>query len=247
MELYLIRHGQSVNNALMEDQILRVADPELTPVGHQQAQHIATYLATALHRDRLVTFRPEEPERQQQHPYGITHLYASAMTRAMQTCQPIAAALGLQPHIWLDIHEHGGIYLEKDGVVTGYGGRTRSQISADFPTYMIPDAITEQGWWQMQNAYEDLPACQARATRVAHQLRRRAEVEATTHDRVALVTHGTFMDSLLKALFNNLPSPDYYINHWNTGITQIDITPNDEMRVRYINRIDHLTNDLVTA
>ena len=40
MELFIIRHGQSVNNAL-EDQTKRKKDPALTSTGEQQAQELA--------------------------------------------------------------------------------------------------------------------------------------------------------------------------------------------------------------
>ncbi|HEX2623475.1 MAG TPA: histidine phosphatase family protein, partial [Phototrophicaceae bacterium] len=133
MELYLIRHGQSTNNFLMEDQSLRSQDPELTDTGKEQAKTLANYLATGINRERLVRYLPDAPERQQAQPFIITHLYCSAMYRAMQTAQPIAAALKLKPEIWLDIHEHGGIYLKKNGVATGYSGRTRAEITSEFP------------------------------------------------------------------------------------------------------------------
>ena len=48
MQFYFIRHGQSENNALWErggPQGDRRADPELTELGHVQAQHLARFLA----------------------------------------------------------------------------------------------------------------------------------------------------------------------------------------------------------
>ena len=48
MQFYFIRHGQSENNALWErggPQSERRADPELTELGHKQAQHLAQFLA----------------------------------------------------------------------------------------------------------------------------------------------------------------------------------------------------------
>ena len=44
MQLYIIRHAQSVNNAL-DDQRYRVSDPLLTEVGHRQAAMLAEHLA----------------------------------------------------------------------------------------------------------------------------------------------------------------------------------------------------------
>lgn len=248
MELYLIRHGQSVNNALMEDQYLRVADPELTDIGKLQAQRLAEYLATALNHDALVRHQPDAPERQQHHAYGLTHLYCSAMHRALQTAQPIAQALGVPTRVWLDIHEHGGIYLKREGVAEGFGGRTRGQILAEFPDYELDDVkITDDGWWLPQNGEEDLAACQGRAIRVAETLNAWASDPARVGHRVGLVSHGTFIDALIKALLNNLPSASYYHLHYNTGFTRLDLRPGHETHIRYINRITHLEPALITA
>jgi bisphosphoglycerate-dependent phosphoglycerate mutase len=48
MQLYIIRHGQSVNNALWSttgSNENRVEDPELTEMGKRQAELVADYLA----------------------------------------------------------------------------------------------------------------------------------------------------------------------------------------------------------
>lgn len=247
MELYLIRHGQSVNNALMEDQLLRVADPELTEIGKRQAEHLANYFATATNRDQLVRLRADDPERQQQHPFRIDHLYCSAMHRALQTAYPLARAMNVKTEVWIDIHEHGGIYLTKEGITTGYGGRGRSEITTEFPEYVLPDTVTDEGWWSPASGEEDLASAMGRAIRVAAALKLRATNSKTANEAVALVSHGTFMDALLKAMFNNLPSADFYQVHYNTGVTRIDIRPNAETLIRYVNRIDHLPDDLITA
>jgi 2,3-bisphosphoglycerate-dependent phosphoglycerate mutase len=247
MQLYLIRHGQSTNNALMEDQLLRVADPELTDVGKKQAELLAQYLASESNRDELARHPMEAVERQQHHPYQLDHLYCSAMHRALQTAAPLSKALRVKTEVWIDIHEHGGIYLKKDGVTTGYGGRFRSQIMDEFPDYILPETVTEEGWWTPAVGEEDLAAAQGRAIRVAAALKLRATNAETANERVALITHGTFMDALLKAMFNNLPSADYYHTHYNTGVTRIDIRPNAETLIRYLNRIDHLPAEYITA
>ena len=69
MELLLIRHGLPVRRELSEG----IADPELAPVGHEQARLLAAYLAS---------------ER-------FDALYSSPLQRARQTAAPLAATLGL--------------------------------------------------------------------------------------------------------------------------------------------------------
>jgi 2,3-bisphosphoglycerate-dependent phosphoglycerate mutase/probable phosphoglycerate mutase len=109
MEIYLIRHGQSVNNALGDDLTRRVMDAPLTELGQQQAAHVAQHLAAADYPEAAFYHngRPRDH-------YGLTHLYCSAMQRALQTALPIGQALGLMPEVWVDIHEHGGIYLDDE-------------------------------------------------------------------------------------------------------------------------------------
>ncbi|MDO8391945.1 MAG: histidine phosphatase family protein [Actinomycetota bacterium] len=65
----LIRHGLPVRRELSEG----IADPELAPAGHQQAKHLAEYLAS-------------EP---------IDAIYSSPLRRAHQTAIPLATRKGL--------------------------------------------------------------------------------------------------------------------------------------------------------
>lgn len=244
MQLYLIRHGQSTNNALGDDQSQRVYDPPLTTIGYEQAQCAAQYLATAPELESYVLFPNDAPQRNKHYPYRIQHLYCSAMHRAIQTAYPIAQALGLNLEIWTDIHEHGGIYLETDGVIKAFGGRTRSQIVEEFPECVVPDTITESGWWNPELGMEDFIQCNLRADRVAQSLRQRA---LQNDESIALVTHGTFMDRLIKN-FLGYPTEEGTSYHWhnNTGITRIDINQKGLVFVRYINRVNHLSPQLIT-
>ena len=126
MRLYLIRHGQSVNNALYEQGLERDRhfDPDLTEIGHEQARRVAQYLAES----------NDMPGRLSE-PFKLSHLYCSAMTRAMQTAQPIAAALNIQPEVWVDVHETGGLFLTDVAIIQridadGLGGGAGSTFAA---------------------------------------------------------------------------------------------------------------------
>lgn len=246
MELYIIRHAQSENNALLEDQALRVKDPDLTPTGCQQADYLARFLAEAPNLENIVRLPAAAPERREHHNHIFSHVYVSPMRRTLQTAQPIAQTLGMRPEVWVEIHEHGGIFLERAGVVTGYGGMTRAEIEAEFPGYVVPETVTDQGWWKPEDGLEDISLCQARAVRVAKSLRTRAANAQNGEDRIAIVTHGTFMDCLMKALIGRIPSEDYYHWHYNTGITRVDIHKEGRIVIRYINRVTHLPAEIVT-
>lgn len=239
MELYIIRHAQSTNNVLTpEYRHLRVADAPLTGLGQSQAAVLARHLATGLN--------PGPPAdalgRPAQTDYRISRLYCSAMWRSLHTARFIADALERPPEVWLDPHEHGGVYLDhgEPGGKVGYPGKTRGEILAEFPGCLLPEGITDEGWWR--SGYEDWPACCARALRVARTLRRWAE----TDERITIVSHGGFINALLKALFNLLPSRELFFHHYNTGITRLDFYGDGRVGVRYLNRSDHLPPELIS-
>ncbi len=266
MILYLIRHAQSQNNALAEQireragdfdelsyddyRLNRVADPSLTDIGFQQAEILADYLQTATPKHRAGFDDPGElePGEFEGNPFRITRIYCSPMLRTLQTARPLAALLGIRPRTWMDIHEHGGMFdhTGDGGTVVGYPGLNRTQIGEQFPDYDLSDDITPEGWWF--GAEEDYPSCHGRAIRVAAEIRKMAR--EWPQERVALVSHGTFLDSLLKGLTGRLPGDEFYYGLYNTSITRLDFTRRDELGlftvVRYTNRVDHLPASLIT-
>jgi 2,3-bisphosphoglycerate-dependent phosphoglycerate mutase len=232
MELYIIRHGQSTNNALTSA-VGRSQDPGLTDIGVRQAEALAAHLANGC---------CPETDYEKRTGYNFDTLYCSAMQRALLTAQPVAAALGLKPEVWVETHEQGGIYLDSDnGERIGYSGMTRGEILERFPDYVLPDSITDEGWWNQ--GYESLAGATGRAVAVAEIMVERAR---HSNEHLGLISHGMFVNLLIKALFNQLPTPTSYYQHYNTGITRIDIRPDGFVILRYFNRISHLTPDLVT-
>jgi broad specificity phosphatase PhoE len=247
MELYLIRHAQSTNNAIeFMDPKARVSDPPLTELGHRQARALADYLKSGFNPDLIVErLNKQLPDARDVMGYQFDQLFCSPMHRSLQTTFPIAQALGLTPQVWVEIHEHGGIFLEHEderGVV-GYPGKTRAEILQEFPGYVLTEEITDEGWWT--GAMEDITEAYGRAIKIAFDLRKKAQDEPTA--RVALVSHGTFMAALLKALLNTLPSRNQWFWHYNTAFTRVDFTEDGSVVVRYVNRVHHLTPELVTS
>jgi broad specificity phosphatase PhoE len=221
MELYLIRHGESTNNAL-PDESRRVADPLLTPLGERQAERVATFIESRAH------LHPLKRD-------GVTpldRLYSSAMLRAMQTANAIGRRIGLAPELWLDVHEFGGIYLDHGEQRVGYAGATRSDLARRFPHFLRMADVGETGWWN--RPHEARADGVQRALRVAQALRERA-YETT---RIGIVSHGDFLSSLMHALLAQADGAVYY-EHRNAGVTCMELTP-EIVRVRYLNRADHL-------
>ena len=129
---YLIRHAQSENNVLNEESMhRRKVDPALTEMGYRQRDLLADFLASG---------RETKDER-----FEISQLYTSAMYRSLLTAQPLGSGLNLQPQVWLDLHEKGGMFQRRNGRSSGFNGMTRSAIQSEFPDFGLPDSISESG------------------------------------------------------------------------------------------------------
>ncbi len=226
MDLFLIRHGESYNNAL-EDSSQRVSDPPLTALGEEQAERVASHLARGGHLD---------PAERDGRP-GLDSLYCSPMLRALQTARPIAGALGAAAEVWVDIHEVGGIWQAGKGDLHGM---SRAEIESGFPGVGLPDGVGEDGWWP--GGQETKPAGRGRAIAVAGELQERArqsEERGDTPERLAIVTHGDYMSGLIKALTDQLPGQGLSYDHENTAITRFRLGAAGCV-VRYLNRCEHL-------
>jgi len=234
-QLYLIRHGQSENNALGGENP-RTADPGLTQVGRVQAGRVASHLSHDADRTDVRDGVVGEGG------YRIGQLYCSPMLRALQTALPIGEALGLSPQVWVDTHEAGGVWLDRqDGRGrVGHGGLTRTEMKTQFPGFGIPDGVTDAGWWN--GSFEPREKLVARAARVAREVR---DVMPRATERMAMVSHGTFLNLLVQQLVFGRHVPGCRFSSHNTSIGRLDFD-GDRLMVRYLNRLDHLTDDLVT-
>ncbi len=229
MDLFLIRHGESTNNALA-DVSQRVADPELTANGRAQAKRVAAYIVEGLHLNPA--------ERAEGRPF-LDRLYCSPMIRALHTAQEIGQAMESRSEIWVAIHEMGGIYLDHGGErgAVGYPGLMRAEIAARFPTSVASAEVGEDGWWDVGRETDQ--QAQRRAVDVATDLLARAGEKT----RLGLVTHGGFMSLLLSALGNQVLDDGTYYEHDNTAITRVALAPGTTV-VKYINRTEHLPDEL---
>ena len=93
MQLYFIRHGQSINNANTSNNNYKEhSDPYLTEIGKQQAQILAQFL-----KERQSISDTDSWNSQNQFGFGFTHIYCSLMERAAETASYTAHALGNIP------------------------------------------------------------------------------------------------------------------------------------------------------
>ena len=165
MRILLIRHGES------EADILRVhegrADFPLTARGHAQAEAMAAYVAAR---------------------YRVDRLYASTLTRAMQTARHLAGAAGI------DIIPDDDLMEFNNGLLAG-----------------LPYDVARQKYPPVEN----LPADQAvygMESRLAFRGRAEAALAkvlagARPEETVAVVSHGGMIDQLWH-VFLSLPVDD---------------------------------------
>lgn len=79
MDLFLIRHGQSIGNTVTYD----MADGELTELGRSQAALVLAGMKGA----------------------GVTHIVSSPLMRAIETAQPLARETNLPIRVWVETFE----------------------------------------------------------------------------------------------------------------------------------------------
>ncbi len=237
MQLYFIRHAQSANNKLYDETGSwngRDADPELTEVGHQQAQRLAEHLA---YTDGEAG--PRDYANRQ--GFGFTHLYTSPMVRAIITGQYIARSLNLPLRLWEDWHEVGGvIVIREDGEREGLPGKTRSDLANCFPDLILPESLSADGWWNRPP--ESIEQQLDRGRRVLRDL---TERHGQTEDRVAVVSHGGFYNFFLTALLDTAPGDGFWFTLNNTGLTRLDFRE-EGVALTYANRLEHLPGKLIT-
>lgn len=214
---FLIRHAQSRNNALPEEQ--RVEDPAITDLGHRQASALASWLGSA-RLDRLLT---------------------SPFRRALETTEYVRRRVRLPVLVWADLHEQGGCYAGHDPRrYVMRPGMARTEIESNFPGYQIEPSIGEHGWWRGR-PYETMDAARARASRL---IARMNSEFGTSADRIATVVHADFKQLLLQEL---LPVGDdrssiSWSGIYNAAVTAVEIRDGRPRLIQF-NTTGHLSFD----
>jgi 2,3-bisphosphoglycerate-dependent phosphoglycerate mutase len=243
--LYLIRHAQSANNAIWDgsrNQAGRASDPEITALGHRQAEILAEHLAHPQAEPRQRPFASDPPR------YALTQVYCSLMTRSILTAEYIARACGLELQAQPDTFEKHGIYeIDDAGNLQGLPGPGGSYFADRFARLQLPTEFNDAGWWN--RPAEDEASFLLRMKTVVARLRQQLQ---GSDDCIALVAHGDFIDQFVNELMGVVRYQPNYDNHWvanwtfhNTSISRIDFVDGANIVV-YLNRIDHLPNELVT-
>lgn len=220
MELYIVRHGESENNARPVEE--RVEDPGLTEIGQRQAERLVY---------RLWHVQP-------------TRIFVSPFRRTLETIAPYLEQSGQQAEAWIDLHEQGGVMRGVDVPdFEGCPGMTREEIRHEFPAVHLPAEIDHTGWWKCR-PYEPPTLAMERASRVAAALR---EEYAPSHERIVLVSHGFFM-ALLVSAFMGLTSEGFerFTDIANVSVTKFILTiPHTQLSL--YNCVRHLPEEWITG
>ena len=238
MRLYLIRHGQSVNNLLWTETQSnkgRSFDPALTDAGRAQAECVANFIRDELHTHLPLNGMFDDPTRP-------TLLYTSLMTRAVETGDVIARALNVPLVALPDAHEVGGLYLEDEttGEKFGMAGPNRAHFETQYPALQLPHALDDNGWWNRPHEDKAL-----RAERAAHVWEFLLARHGASTDILGLVTHGGFYNYLLAHILKMPARENIWFTLNNCALTRIDVSEYGIALV-YQNRFDFLPPELLT-
>jgi broad specificity phosphatase PhoE len=220
MRLFLVRHGESANNARDESQ--RVHDPGLTELGAEQVEFLGPWFAS-VSPDVLIT---------------------SPFLRALKTMVPIQRATGLHPVVWRDLHEVGGCVSGYPAIGhVGEAGLTAEEIIEQFPSCDVEGLIGELGWWGGK-PYEGAADIAVRVQRIVE--RTLAEF-GDTDLKVVYVMHADFKRELLCGFCaeHSFSRSDYGPLH-NAGVTELTLTRTTS-RLDSYNNIGHLPYGLKSS
>ena len=243
LHLYFIRHGQSTNNAIIDENdhddylITREKDPDLTEKGEAQAQLAAKFLARP--------YRDNGFDPQNRNGFNLTHLYCSLMIRAVKTGLAISHETKLPLVAWPEIHETGGVFevemVDDEPVFIGKPGPGKSFFVDRFPELVIPEDLSEEGWWNREKEPREHYPIRARGI-----IDRLVEEHGGKNHRVGLVMHGGIFARILYELFSAQRDRNWWFLMNNCGISRVDISDNGHVTLAYMNKVDHLPDNLIT-
>ena len=178
MQLYLIRHAESANNAALTesgDESGRVPDPEITRKGHQQARKLAQYLARPTCETMGFWSHPSLLQLD-----DALHSYRAVHSRVL------CVVWWPTPRSSKEAESTRRVIVAEK---TGLPGPGLDYFRERFSTLELPQGMAPGGWYNRD--FETEEPFLGRVERVLKELEQR---HAVSHDRVAMVVHGDFID-----------------------------------------------------
>ncbi|WP_345688867.1 histidine phosphatase family protein [Novipirellula caenicola] len=223
MQLYLIRHAESENNAMPPYQ--RIEDPAITPRGRLQSEYLAKWTST-LAIDTLIT---------------------SPFRRSIQTTRFIVDQSPQCVHVWHNVFERGGCFRGHGPDATEGGpGMGRESIEKEFSALphdcIIDETITSAGWWA-GNRRETDDQANTRAEVVTERLIQSFGASGKT---IVAVIHADFKRCLLAKMLSQVTDVEKVGAFVNTGITKLEFDGHS-WKLHWLNSASHLPSRLVTG
>ena len=217
----LIRHAESINNALYDSSDtsyydLRKSDPELTDLGIQQSKLLQKYFDS----------------NKTQYNYDL--IISSPMLRALQTTQLSFSNFKSPKIVWTNTFESKGPYQQ----LTSVSGMKRSEFLEMFPEFSIPNEVSENGWY-IDKEIETSQQTFNRARRLI------ANILAIQNcENIVIVSHQKFIAIMMTVIikeFGLFYNPPIWCKFSisNTGITNIMYSKN-KFIIKDFNIIPHL-------
>jgi 2,3-bisphosphoglycerate-dependent phosphoglycerate mutase len=198
-KVYLIRHGETEWNITGRWQ--GILDPPLNDIGREQAQKLAAYLRN-------------EP---------IQAIYTSDLSRAADTAQTLANALGLSPVIDKRLRElHIGVFqgLTKPEILQKYPQEFAEFMAEPFEYCILEGESRRQLQERMRDAWQEITSTEG------------------IHE-IAIVTHGGAIKMLLSALFPEKKDAFEAHDFPNVSITVLK-SVNETWRIPELAKTPHL-------
>ncbi len=216
LELYLIRHGQSMGNAGYDKENLTLKeenDPLLTEKGMMQADLLGKYLSTT----------------------DFDYIYSSGLIRAISTADGIIRYQAKPKNLnVLPI-------IAEIGIVPEYDGITLEEMKEFCETAILADGVNENEPRVYHSTFENESEVFDRADKVIDYIRSRY----SCGEKIAAVAHAGFLTVLIFKIMGFTEAPVFDISIQNTGITKVIFYKEGTNRYgdivfEYINETAHL-------
>ena len=192
MELILVRHGLPVRKENTDGP----ADPELSIDGHAQAALFAAYMMSE----------------------NVDAIYSSPLRRAVQTAEPLSAAIGIDPILVSGIAEwdqHSNEYIPVEELKAANDPRWLEMAKGGFSSDEIPEDFHNR----VLAAIEDI-------------------ISKHRGDTVVVTCHGGVINDYLSHILGISNSQFFYPNY--TSIHRIAASSSGHRSVLSINETSHL-------
>lgn len=218
LELYLIRHGQSIGNAGLTKEnpsLKEFNDPCLSSLGIEQAKKLGLYFSDIC----------------------FDEIYSSALIRAVQTAteiikqQPMKKELNILP------------LLTEMGIQPDYLGCGMDEIRKIYPDSKLANGVDKNDSLIVYNSPDDEDGMFERAKTAIKYFRSRYK----NGEKIAVVNHAAFNTYLVFHLMGFSKTPVFDIDFRNTGVTKVTFYKHGtnkygDIIFDYINNTKHLLN-----